>query len=75
MFKDLLELIRAVVELSRDMERHRGELMEIRKDLHDLTLLVNKLAQDMREAREEEERRRAEILALLNEKDSGVNPS
>lgn len=47
MIQNLFTLARTVMELAEDVRHYRAELVEIRKDLRDLTELVNGLAQEM----------------------------
>lgn len=68
MFKSLYNLLKTVIELAEDAKRHRAELVEIRKDLRDLTLVVIQLAQELKATREDSERRRAEVLALIDKR-------
>lgn len=65
MWKSLYELLRTIVHLSEHVQEDRQELREIRKDLRDLTLVVERLSVQVASVSEREERERAMLLLRL----------
>jgi hypothetical protein len=44
MWKSFYDMVRTLFRLSEDVQQDREEIKEIRKDLRDLTLIVERLA-------------------------------
>ncbi|WP_420125748.1 hypothetical protein [Longimicrobium sp.] len=65
MWKSLYELVRTVVNLSERVQEDREELKEVRKDLRDLTLAVERLGAQVVHVSEREERERAMLMLQL----------
>ena len=65
MWKSLYELVRTMVHLSEHVQEDREEIKEIRKDLRDLTLAVERLSAHVVHVSEREERERAMLLLQL----------
>ncbi|HEU4885959.1 MAG TPA: hypothetical protein VFT45_27220 [Longimicrobium sp.] len=65
MWKSLYELVRTIVHLSEHVQEDREEIKEIRKDLRDLTLVVERLSAQVVHVAEREERERAMLLLQL----------
>ena len=65
MWKSLYELVRTMVHLSEHVQEDREEIKEIRKDLRDLTLAVERLAAQVVHVSEREERERAMLVLQL----------
>jgi uncharacterized coiled-coil DUF342 family protein len=65
MWKSLFEMVRAMVHLSEHVQEDREEIKEIRKDLRDLTLVVERLAAQVVLVSEREERERAMLVLQL----------
>lgn len=63
MLKALYDLVRTVLRLGEYVQEAREEIREIRKDLRDLTLVVERLAAQVAHVGEREERER-EMLVL-----------
>lgn len=63
MWKSLYELVRTVLNLSEYVQEDREEIKEIRKDLRDLTLVVERLVAQLEHVGEREQRER-EMLVL-----------
>jgi uncharacterized coiled-coil DUF342 family protein len=65
MWKSLYELVRTMVHLSEHVQEDREEIKEIRKDLRDLTLAVERLSAQVVHVGEREERERAMLVLQL----------
>lgn len=65
MWKSLYELVRTMLHLSEHVQEDREEIAEIRKDLRDLTLVVERLSAQVAHVSEREERERAMLLLQL----------
>lgn len=65
MWKSLYELVRTIFRLSEIVQEDREEIKEIRKDLRDLTLVVERLMGQVVHVSEREERERAMLLLRL----------
>lgn len=65
MWKSLYELVRTMIHLSEHVQEDREELKEVRKDLRDLTLAVERLAAQVVHVGEREERERAMLMLQL----------
>jgi predicted nucleic acid-binding Zn-ribbon protein len=63
MWKSLCELVRTVLSLGEYVQEDREEIKEIRKDLRDLTLVVERLVAQVEHVGEREQRER-EMLVL-----------
>ena len=63
MWKSLYDLVRTIFQLAERVQEDRDELREVRRDLRDLTLVVERLAAQITHVGEREERER-EILVL-----------
>lgn len=63
MWKSLYDLVRTIFQLAERVHEDRDELREVRRDLRDLTLLVERLAAQIAHVGEREERER-EMLVL-----------
>jgi predicted nucleic acid-binding Zn-ribbon protein len=63
MWKSLYDLVRTIFQLAERVEEDRDELREVRRDLRDLTLVVERLAAQITHVGEREERER-EMLVL-----------
>lgn len=68
MFKQLLTLAQTILTLAKDLEQNRDEIKEVRKDLLNLTLLVQRLSDEIRlTAQHESSEREKLVLQLQNE--------
>ncbi len=65
MWKSLYDFVRTVFQLSGHVQQDREEIKEIRKDLHDVTLIVERLAAQVAHVSEREERERAMLVLRL----------
>ncbi|HYR11029.1 MAG TPA: hypothetical protein VEQ60_24830 [Longimicrobium sp.] len=65
MWKSLYELVRTLFQLSEHVQENREEIKEVRKDLRDLTLVVERLAAQVVHVSEREERERAMLMLRL----------
>jgi hypothetical protein len=65
MWRSLYDLVRTTFRLSELVQEDREELKEIRKDLRDLTLVVERLSAQVVHVGEREERERAMLLLQL----------
>lgn len=65
MWRSLYDLVRTIFRLSEVVQEDREEIKEIRKDLRDLTLVVERLAGQVVHVSEREERERAMLLLRL----------
>ncbi|HEX6370985.1 MAG TPA: hypothetical protein VF006_18845 [Longimicrobium sp.] len=65
MWRSLYDLVRTILQLSERVHEDREEIKEIRKDLRDLTLVVERLAGQVVHVSEREERERAMLLLQL----------
>lgn len=63
MLKALYDLVRTVLRLGEYVQEGREDIQEIRKDLHDLALVVERLTVQVAHVGEREERER-EMLVL-----------
>jgi hypothetical protein len=63
MWKSLYDLVRTIFQLAERVQEDRDELREVRRDLRDLTLVVERLAAQITHVGEREERER-EMLVL-----------
>ena len=63
MWKSLYDLVRTIFQLAERVQEDRDELREVRRDLRDLTLVVERLAAQITHVGEREERER-EVLVL-----------
>lgn len=63
MLKALYDLVRTVLRLGEYVQEDREEIKEIRRDLRDLTLVVERLAAQVAHVGEREQRER-EMLVL-----------
>lgn len=88
MWKSLYELVRTVLRLGEYVQEDREEIKEIRKDLQDLTLVVERLQAQVQHVSEREEREREMLMlqlensllrnrspVLVGETDDGGSPS
>lgn len=65
MWKSFYDMVRTLFRLSEDVQQDREEIKEIRKDLRDLTLIVERLAAQVAFVGEREERERAMLVLRL----------
>jgi hypothetical protein len=65
MWKSFYDMVRTLFRLSEDVQQDREEIKEIRKDLRDLTLIVERLAAQVAYVGEREERERAMLVLRL----------
>ncbi|HEY0019766.1 MAG TPA: hypothetical protein VGC13_25920 [Longimicrobium sp.] len=65
MWKSFYDMVRTLFRLSEDVQQDREEIKEIRKDLRDLTLIVERLAAQVVHVGEREERERAMLVLRL----------
>jgi hypothetical protein len=65
MWKSFYETVRTLFRLSEDVHENREEIKEIRKDLRDLALIVERLAAQVAFVGEREERERAMLVLRL----------
>lgn len=65
MWRSLYELVRTIIQLSERVQEDREEIREIRKDLRDLALAVERLATQVVNVSEREERERAMLVLQL----------
>lgn len=65
MWKSLYDLVRTLFTLSDHVLQNREELKEIRKDLYDLTLAVERLSGQVAQVSDREERERAMLVLQL----------
>jgi uncharacterized coiled-coil DUF342 family protein len=65
MWRSLYELVRTIIQLSERVQEDREEIREIRKDLRDLALAVERLAGQVVQVSEREERERAMLVLQL----------
>ena len=63
MLKPLYDLVRTIFQLAERVQEDRDELREVRRDLRDLTLFVERLAAQLAQVGEREQRER-EMLVL-----------
>jgi hypothetical protein len=65
MWKSFYDMVRTLFRLAEDVQQDREEIKEIRKDLRDLTLIVERLAAQVAYVGEREERERAMLVLRL----------
>ncbi|MBW3569634.1 MAG: hypothetical protein KY467_00885 [Gemmatimonadetes bacterium] len=65
MWKSLYELVRTIIQLSERVQEDREEIKELRRDLRDLTLIVERLSSQLVHVSEREERERAMLVLQL----------
>lgn len=65
MWKSLCDLVRTVFQLSERVQEDRLEIKELRKDVRDLTLVVERLSTQVVHVSEREQRERAMLLLQL----------
>jgi uncharacterized coiled-coil DUF342 family protein len=65
MWKPIYEVVRTLLHLSERVQEDREEIREIRKDLRDLTLVVERLSAQVVHVSEREERERAMLMLQL----------
>ena len=65
MFERFFDLVTSVVTLSKELQQNREEIKEIRKDIQQLTIIVNRLASDMEHNKELEAQKRETLIAEL----------
>jgi uncharacterized coiled-coil DUF342 family protein len=65
MWKALYDLVRTTVQLSERVQEDREEIREMRRDLRDLTLVVERLSAQVVHVSEREERERAMLMLQL----------
>lgn len=65
MWKSFYETVRTLFRLSEDVHENREEIKEIRKDLRDLAVIVERLAGQVAFVGEREERERAMLVLRL----------
>lgn len=65
MWKSLCELVRTVLGLAEYVREDREEIKEIRKDLRDLTLVVERRVAQVEHVGEREQREREMLLLRL----------
>lgn len=65
MWKSLYELVRTMIQLSERVHEDREEIREVRKDLRDLTVVVERLSAQVTHVSEREERERAMLMLQL----------
>ena len=65
MWKSLYELVRTMLHLSERVHEDREEIKEIRKDVRDLVLVVERLSAQLAHVSEREERERAMLMLQL----------
>ena len=65
MWKTLYSTARTVLRLADDARENREEIKELRLDLHELTLAVERLAGQVAQVSEREERERAMLVLQL----------
>lgn len=65
MWRSLYELVRTMIQLSERVQEDREEIKEIRKDLRDLALAVERLGGQVVQVSEREERERAMLMLQL----------
>ena len=65
MWKSLYHTARTVLRLADDVRENREEIKELRMDLHELTLAVERLAAQLGNVSEREERERAMLVLRL----------
>jgi hypothetical protein len=62
MWSTLLGVARRVITLGEDLKRYESELKDIRKELRDLSIVVQLLAQEFRHSQEKADSERARLL-------------
>lgn len=68
MWKKILTLIQTVITLAKDLERNREEIKEIRQDILNLTLSMQRLADEIRLTNQREASEREKLaLQIENE--------
>ena len=59
---ELWSLAKRVLMLAEDLKRYESELKDVRKELRDLSLVVQLLAQELRHSQEKADSERARLL-------------
>jgi predicted nucleic acid-binding Zn-ribbon protein len=68
MWKQIYEALKQLLLLTQQTERNRGEIKELRQELQELTSVVERLAYEVRRARDDEAHEREKMtLRLENE--------
>ena len=65
MLKPVLDLLRTMLQLAERVQEDREELKELRKDVRDLALIVERLSAQLTHVSEREERERAMLMLRL----------
>ena len=65
MWRQAYDLVRTIMQLGERVQEDRDELREVRKDLRELTLVVERLAAQVAHVGEREERERAMLVLQL----------
>lgn len=63
MWKEVLDTTRTLLRLAEDLRQNRDEIREIRRELHDLALAVQRVSMEVAQVREAREKDR-EVLVL-----------
>lgn len=63
MWKEVLDTTRTLLRLAEDLRQNRDEIREIRRELHDLALAVQRVSLEVAQVRETGEKER-EVLVL-----------
>jgi hypothetical protein len=59
---DVLNALKSIVVLVEDLKRTDAEVKEIRRELHDLTIIVHALAQDIKNSKEQAAQKHENLL-------------
>jgi hypothetical protein len=62
MFSEIWKFTKTLVTLADDLQKYHSEIKDIRQDLRDLTIIVNRLAQEIKHTKETTAGERANML-------------
>lgn len=65
MWKSVIDLLRTMLQLAERVQEDREELKELRNDVRDLALIVERLSAQLTQVGEREERERAMLMLQL----------
>ena len=68
MWKEIFELLKQIITLGKELEQNRADMKEMRRDLLNLTLVVQRLSDEIKmNSQKESDEREKIILRVQNE--------
>jgi hypothetical protein len=68
MWKEFFELLKQIITLGKELDQNRADMKEMRRDLLNLTLVVQRLSDEIKmNSQKEGDEREKNILRLQNE--------